>query len=702
MESPRFWSSDVFLILLAAVLAAATGALYVGVNLYFTNEALTFPLDDAYIFLHYARNFASGHPFVYNVGDLPTTGGTSYLYTLLLTPLALIFRSPDGLVWAAYLLNVVLYGVSLWLFARLARYLFDGQYVLVSTLVFATTGPITFHALGGMDTGLFMLALLFGLYSYIVYRQYDRLLQFILALAALTLARPEGILAAVLLAALALIGRAPGIRNDHPPLRPRWWVLLGLIPIPFYFLANYLLGGHLTSASYLSKSILTPTTQPWALRLATILTFTIYVVKSVLAGLDGLYVRAFYNANTPYAGANFFAPLALAFFLVGWGRAARKSWSARVPSAAFVGGILFLAGAAAACVVLPYPRHFARYVAPYFPLFVVGVLVGVDGLASLIRYGRPQISHAAMFWTGAAYFLVFGLISTGYFALAHGMSARDIRYQHLAVAGYLRENVPPAAGVFTHDVGALAYYGERRVVDLEGLVTREGWRYGNEGIGSAAEFIRREGKPGDYFVGYLDVYPFDEAGAVASPDYYAALFTTTMAGGRRMSVARFVPQMFAPVPPPSPRRWPGYELVEEVDVADVASERAHGYRYRRRAANTLTTYAALLPAEGGREEFEAGRLVCGKEEFAVALPPGRPVVAAVRCEPPYRSVVHVDGVPAGRWEVGPAAEGHYVDAYFPLPARFFRRTPVRLTLETLGDDLSSNKPARYFFYAQTE
>jgi hypothetical protein len=704
MEARR--KSDVFLILFAAALAAVTGGLYLYSNLYYTDGFLTLPLDDAYIFLHYARNFAAGHPLAYNVGDPPTTGVTSYLYLLLLTLQALVFRSPDALVWAAFVLNVALYGLSIWLFAKIVSHLFEGRYVVVSTFVFAATGPITFHALGGMDGGLYIAALLFALYTYILYQDQGRRWWFVGALAALTLARPEGIIAAAILAALALLGKRP--RNEGtkaPAPRPsKWLVLLGLAPVPVYFVVNYVAGGHLTSSGFLSKSILAHGSQPWGERAAIILSFTVYVVKSVLAGLDGHYLRALFNANTVYAAANFFAPLALAFFLVGWGRAARKSWSEGRALPGFAAGVVFLACVAAACLALPYPRHFARYIAPYFPLFVIGVLGGIDGLAFLIRYGRPQISHAAMFWTGAAYFLVFGLISSAYFWVAYGMSARDIRFQHVAVARYIRDNLPAEATVFTHDVGALAYYGGRKVVDVEGLVTRDAWRYGEEGEGAVAEFVRRRGKYGDYFVGYLNIYGFDEARALEPTAYVGALPKLTMAGGEEMTVARFVKEVFAPRPAPFGLAGSGFELVDEVDVADVFSEAAHDYRLRRRGGNMFPSYAGALPLGNAPSVvvFEGGRGACGVEEFTVEVPAGRDVVAAVRCSPPYGAAVRVNGAYAGDWKVPPGREDVFRDAYFPIPARFVRDARLRLELETLSDDLTANAPVHYYIYSRKE
>src|SRR5262245_17445280 len=43
----------------------------------------SFPLDDSWIHLHFARNFAEGHGFAYNPG-VPVGGSTAPLWTLVL------------------------------------------------------------------------------------------------------------------------------------------------------------------------------------------------------------------------------------------------------------------------------------------------------------------------------------------------------------------------------------------------------------------------------------------------------------------------------------------------------------------------------------------------------------------------------------------------------------------------------------------
>jgi len=692
-RGPHTWQLAVF----AAALAAVTGVLFYLIDIYYTSGHFAFPLDDSYIFLHYARNFCAGHPFQYNVGDPTTTGATSYLYALALVPLACLFRTPDSLVTAAFVFNIALYGGFLFLFALLARNLFKGHYVVLSTLILAATGPVTFHALTGMDTAFFMFALLGTLILYNRYLNGGSAGAFAVALALLPFARPEGAAAAAVLVALVWLDRGAlrGRRN-------RGWVTASLITIPLYYLANYALGGSFSSASLLSKNTWATVTEPKASTLAQIVQYAFFAVKSILAGLDGAFIRSFHNANNVYTPAAYFPPLALAFFLVGWGRAARASWSERRWNVGFAAGVIFLVGAAISIVLVPYPRHYARYLAPYFPLFVIGILGGIDGLAQLIRYGRPSISHRAMFWTGAAYFLVFGLGAWTYAWIIFGMSARDIRFQQILTAEYLRDNTPKTAAVVTHDVGAIAYYSGRRLIDLEGLVSRDAWSYGAEGYGAAAEFVKRAARPGDYFAGYLYVYPFDEAGMLFEPEFTVSLTTTAMAGGQDMSVAAFLPVVFEKAPEPAAiTPMPGYELIDELNSADILSERAHGYRYNRRGANEFGNYAYVKPlAPTGTPILEGGRTVCGSEEFVVRARPGRELVAVVRCQPPYAASVYVDGRRAGRWYEDSEADV-FVDVPVVIPAANVTGERIRLRLETTGDGLDSNRPVHYYFYART-
>ena len=67
------------------------------------------PLDDAWIHLVYARRFGEGAPFTFSPDGGFSSGATSFLWPLALTPFWLIGFRGLSLVWAAWLLGTVLH-----------------------------------------------------------------------------------------------------------------------------------------------------------------------------------------------------------------------------------------------------------------------------------------------------------------------------------------------------------------------------------------------------------------------------------------------------------------------------------------------------------------------------------------------------------------------------------------------------------------
>jgi hypothetical protein len=108
----------------------------------------------------------------------------------------------------------------------------------------------------------------------------------------------------------------------------------------------------------------------------------------------------------------------------------------------------------------------------------------------------------------------------------------------VAAARWVNANTPPGALVAAHDIGALGYFGGRRLLDLAGLVSPE-----------VVPFIRDEARlrqwlnvrRADYFVTFPGWYP----GLVAAPESQV-LFTTAASygpsqGGENLSIYRWQP-----------------------------------------------------------------------------------------------------------------------------------------------------------------
>ena len=72
------------LLLLCVVIVLASFALYLSLSLWAGKGEPLLPLDDVYIHFQYARQLAFGQPNVYNPGQPPSSGATSFIYPVFL------------------------------------------------------------------------------------------------------------------------------------------------------------------------------------------------------------------------------------------------------------------------------------------------------------------------------------------------------------------------------------------------------------------------------------------------------------------------------------------------------------------------------------------------------------------------------------------------------------------------------------------
>jgi len=161
-----------------------------------------------------------------------------------------------------------------------------------------------------------------------------------------------------------------------------------------------------------------------------------------------------------------------------------------------LGWIALLLGAYA--LHLPLMSHHGRYYVPLFPLLI---LIGVWGARELGRsYRKFELLQRIYMLAVAAGFVILWLNG----AVVYARDVRLIDDEWLPVSFWLRDNTAPDALVAAHDIGALGYFAERRIIDMAGLVTPGAIPYiGDET--SMREYLRREGV--DYLVTYPQWYP---------------------------------------------------------------------------------------------------------------------------------------------------------------------------------------------------
>jgi arabinofuranosyltransferase len=405
--------------------------------------ALAWPLrgyvtDDTFIHLQYARHLAGGEGLVFNVGER-VYGTTSPLWVLLIADLMAI--GVDGLVAARVLGGVALLA-SLLLWAwLLRRTVSDPLLRALGTVVWAAHAWMSRWSLSGMETPLAAALVIGGLTAFAGRGRGDgnvRLASLLWGAAAL--ARTE----CGLLVALWAIARV----LDHGPVRGARLAVSGLWP-GLVLQAGWLLFARLYFGAALPNTL-----------------------DAKAAGGVGLAYHLEQLARQGVLigstdGALLIALIALAVLALrrGGGTAGRPferlvpvAWLVAVPVLYMLRGVPVL----------------SRYLVPLLPVLAWSTWRAFDRLVAMAPAGegrgarRVHAAAVAVAVLALAQNLVVWqrVVRPQVTSFSAGMHASLIPWGR-----WFAEHTPPDAVVAAPDIGALGYYGQRRVVDLAGLVT---------------------------------------------------------------------------------------------------------------------------------------------------------------------------------------------------------------------------------------
>uniref|UniRef100_A0A832I6V7 Tetratricopeptide repeat protein n=1 Tax=Eiseniibacteriota bacterium TaxID=2212470 RepID=A0A832I6V7_UNCEI len=434
-----------------------------------------FPLDDAWIHLTYARTLAEHGSFSYFPGDPATAGSTSPLFTLVIAALWPLVRDGEPLALALGVAGYAgfLAALHAWARARLG----SAAWAAAAVALVALDPRLPILAASGMETGMFLCALALAFHA----RLAGRPLALGAAAGLATWLRPEGLLLAGALAIdLALDRlRGPG-RNAPGATRGR-----GRAAAAERASAPHAAPRDATAA-HAAPAHARPS--PWPALAAFAALFAGFVVFNRLTG--GAWLPNTFDAKLAYYGARpraeFLAEDVLTTFtLGGWlvllpfalaGMAREAARLARGASGvARPEGGWAVALVLAYLVLLPYSHRFNRYLVPALPAVAVLALATLrDAAASRAVTRRAGARAPAALGAGVA--AVALAAQAAAFAKAPGAYAHAVRYhedRHVRTGRWLAEHTPPGAVVAAHDVGAIAYFSRRRVVDVVGLVDRE-------------------------------------------------------------------------------------------------------------------------------------------------------------------------------------------------------------------------------------
>ncbi len=178
------------------------------------------------------------------------------------------------------------------------------------------------------------------------------------------------------------------------------------------------------------------------------------------------------------------------FFYVIYDAILKKDWKI-IGFALWIFGFIFVYA-----LLLPVMYQHGRYIMPVIPLFIILSIFGI--LRLLSNHTRLLIQLIKKAWM-----ISIGLIAIGFFvlgAISFGNDVGFIETEMVATAKWIKNNIPSDVILAAHDIGALGYFADLKIVDLAGLVSPE-----------VIPFIRDENKIATYLdelkVDYLIVFP---------------------------------------------------------------------------------------------------------------------------------------------------------------------------------------------------
>jgi len=434
--------------------------------------AVGFPLDDSWIHLHFARNLAEGAGFSYNPGRL-AAGSTAPLWTLLLAAGAAVFG--PSLATAKTL------GVGATLAAALltrraaAAFGAPSGVALVAALGLLWTGPIAWGALSGMEVSLAALLVAAALVAH----ARDRRVWSAAWAALAVLARPESLLLVPFLALARPLGRGRALvfaGVTGAALVPMVLFSLWTSGVPYPATAAAKVEGGLIGwlGGLREPAALTWLLRPWSFFQEWIVwLFTTHWVLplAMFPGLVVAWVRGGRVLGVP-ALALLAHPLGMALLAPYRGPAFQEGrYSIHLLPLAFV-VLAVVAGA----VSTPWTEGGLRKVrrgsdTPEQPL------PGQPSSDSPVP--RPVWLRVAV----VAY-LAMAVVTLVPAASRYGWAVQNINAMQVHLGRWVDANLPKSARIAVNDIGAIAYFSRREVIDLMGLVTPEIIPY------------RRQGEPG--------------------------------------------------------------------------------------------------------------------------------------------------------------------------------------------------------------
>jgi 4-amino-4-deoxy-L-arabinose transferase-like glycosyltransferase len=645
------------------------------------------PLDDAYIYLTYAKQLGRGEPFTYYPGGGYSAGSTSVLWPMLLAPFWALGVRGHALVWVSFGLCAALYAATCIGCYRLVRAIAGATAGLVAAALVLAIAPFAWTALAGMEVAFAStLLVLMLILLQRAPREGPPTRALGVCLAAASLSRPEATILVVFVASVAVVDRLRARRLRAAA----WWAAPLAAPLA-WVIANRLLAGHFFPNTGVAKSHFYQPGFDWTFWWGAVTSQTGHMLRGL-----------FWDGASPLVWPR----LVGAGWIIGavrvmlWARRERRLLAGAlvvVSTFALIGAVIASSGA--------WSFHNYRYIAAAFPLLVVTAACALAPVAWPARLRLPARVPPAWARAGgavgaavlAALFWRSALPAVRSDIALFAQNAADLNRQVVTLGEHIHRRLPDASIMF-HDAGAIAYYGDTRVYDMLGLVTNGQAQVANNGPGSRFEFL--ESLPPERRPTHFAYYP----GWMGQGELFGEVLRRTPLAppfSKRRLIGDHDMQLIAAT-------WhrvhtaerpldaiPGWRVVDRVDIADLASERAHGWRGalgRRRLGDPTARWSMFhreVRATG--LALDGGRTIRGAaERFTIEVDPARPVRLLLRTGgqreyPPWHEAIVAPVTLEASTDAGtvraavPPPTGALVEIPLELPVPRAREVEVRVT-----------------------
>src|SRR5690606_31097730 len=139
--------------------------------------------------------------------------------------------------------------------------------------------------------------------------------------------------------------------------------------------------------------------------------------------------------------------------------------------------LLFIIGLIAVYYIkLPFSHRFGRYLIPVIPFYILiaisGIKIIIDFIHNRMVAKKNPLPNFLFLIYSASAVIVF-INFNDYVLDEYNLFNKYHNERHVAAGKWIKENTNESDLIATHDIGAIAFYGVRKIIDMAGLVTPE-------------------------------------------------------------------------------------------------------------------------------------------------------------------------------------------------------------------------------------